>query len=565
MINKRQSPTGTLLSSGAWLRSLALTLLLCSTFILALAERHERVVDAWRPTHYDITLTLNDQLTEITGARAAINIIVLKGTLDTLDLDFGEMPVDAVMVGSASARFAQGNGRLNVQLPQPAKTNEHLTVVVTYHGRPKDGLSLMADNAGKPSATGDNWPDRVHNWIPCLDHPSAKATVNFTVTAPARETVVANGQLTTTRDNTDATRTWTYTEARPIPPYCMVIAVGEFAQSQPQMKTVTPLAYYVPQTDKDYAVQGFSAAPEALSFYSQRVAPYPYEKLALIVGATRFGGMENSSAIVFASNLFESRNNTPVSSRFHVPRGLEEVTAHEIAHQWFGDSVTESTWADLWLSEGFATYFAGLVIEKYDGEEAFRDYMRRAADTYFRYERERRAPIHDTETESLLDLLNANNYQKGAWVLHTLRGLLGDERFFKGIRAYYLAHKDGNVTTEDLRAALEQASGMDLKEFFARWVYASGHPRYEVSWTWQAAHGQSGTLTILLRQTQDEAPFLTPLPIEIVTARGTQRSTLKPDGKETTIKIPLASEPTSVRIDPDEAVLKELTVKNPRG
>src|SRR5947209_1385485 len=452
-------------------RSLAASLLLLSTFAFALAERHERVVDSWRPINYNIALTLNDQLTEITSARAEISIQVLKGALTILDLDFGEMPVDSVTVNNASAHFNQSNGRLNVELAKPANSNDKLTVVVHYHGRPKDGLVLTNDKAGRPSATGDNWPDRAHNWIPCLDHPSAKATVNFTVTAPARDTVVANGQLTATHNNSDTTRTWTYTEARPIPPYCMIIAVGEYAQSGPQEKTVTPLAYYVPQTERDYAQQGFSAAPFAVSLFSERVAPYPYEKLALIVGATRFGGMENSSAIVFASNLFENRKDSQMSSRFNIRRGLESVTAHEIAHQWFGDSVTESTWADLWLSEGFATYFAGLFIEKYDGEDAFRDYMKRDGDTYFRYERERRAPIHDTETEDLFKLLNPNNYEKGAWVLHGLRGLLGDANFFKGIRAYYLSHESKTASTEDLREAMEKASGMDLKEFFSRWVY----------------------------------------------------------------------------------------------
>ena len=542
-------------------RSLAVSFLLLSIFTFALSERHERVVDSWRPVNYNVALTLNDQLSEITSARAEISIRVLKGPLNSLDLDFGEMPVDSVTVNNSPARFNQGGGRLNVQLLRTANSNDKLTVVVSYHGRPKDGLVLTNDKAGKPSATGDNWPDRVHNWIPCLDHPSAKATVNFTVTAPARDTVVSNGQLTATRSNPDTTRTWTYTESRPIPPYCMIIAVGEYAQSGPKEKTVTPLTYYVPQTDRDLAQQGFGAAPFAVSLFSEKVAPYPYEKLALIVGATRFGGMENSSAIVFPSNLFENRRDTPISSRFNIRRGLESVTAHEIAHQWFGDSVTESTWADLWLSEGFATYFAGLFIEQYDGEAAFRDYMKRDADTYFRYERERRAPVHDTETEDLFKLLNPNNYQKGAWILHMLRGVLGDANFFKGIRAYYLAHEGRTASTEDLREAMEKASGLDLKEFFARWVYGSGHPVYEVSWTWQGANGGRGTLTINLRQTQADEAFLTPLQAEIVTAKGTERTTLKPTGKESSIRIPLASEPTEVRIDPDEFVLKEMVVK----
>src|SRR5436305_1448615 len=513
-----------------------LSLLLLTTYSLALAERHERLVDSWRPVHYDIALALNDQLTEITNARALISVQILKGPLNVLDLDFGTMTVDSVTVGNTTARFEQSSGKLNVQLPQTANSNDKLTVTVNYHGQPKDGLVLAKDKAGKPSATGDNWPDRVHNWIPCLDHPSAKATVNFTVTAPAREIVVANGELTATRVNTDATRTWTYTESRPIPPYCMIVAVAEYAESEPQTKTLTPLRYYVPQTDRDYAVQGFGAAPFSVSLFSERVAPYPYEKLALIVGATRFGGMENSSAIVFPGNLFDQRKESqPLSQRFNIRRGLETVTAHEIAHQWFGDSVTESTWADLWLSEGFATYFAGLVVEQSDGQEAFRDYMKDAANKYFSYERERRAPIHDTETEDLFKLLNPNNYEKGAWVLHMLRGMLGDADFFKGIRAYYFAYESKTATTEDLRAALEKASGMDLKEFFARWVYGSGHPVYEVSWTWQTTKGQSGVLTLNLRQTQADAPFLNPLVVETTTAKGAERTTIKPTGKESSM------------------------------
>src|SRR6185295_18874263 len=153
---------------------------------------------------------------------------------------------------------------------------------------------------------------------------------------------------------------------------------------------------------------------------------YPYEKLALIIGATRFGGMENSSAIVFPTNLF-NRKSEELSPVFHVPVGLRNVVAHEIAHQWFGDSVTESTWSDLWLSEGFADYFAGLFIQRHEGEAAFRRYMTQEADTYFGYEQKRRSPIYDTDTQDLFKLLNANNYQKGAWVLHMLRAEVGDE------------------------------------------------------------------------------------------------------------------------------------------
>ena len=226
------------------------------------------------------------------------------------------------------------------------------------------------------------------------------------MTAPARNVVVANGKLLTMTRNGAAPTVWRFEETKPIPPYCMVIAVNEGAKLDASEKTKTPLSYYVPQRDRAYAAKGFSPAAPALAFFSETIASYPYEKLALIIGATRFGGMENSSAIVFTSTLFDSRGTEKMSKRFGIPARTEDVVAHEIAHQWFGDSVTESTWADLWLSEGFATYFAGLFIEKYDGEDAFRDYLRNAAERCFNYETRRNTPIHDTETQDLMRLLN---------------------------------------------------------------------------------------------------------------------------------------------------------------
>jgi aminopeptidase N len=276
--------------------------------------------------------------------------------------------------------------------------------------------------------------------------------------------------------------------------------------------------------------------------------------------------MENSTAIVYASTLLDPRPAEPLSRRFGIRRGLVEVVAHETAHQWFGDAVTPATWADLWLSEGFATYFAALFVERYEGEAAFRDYMSRAADAYLRYEKTRRAPIYDRETEDLNQLLNANNYQKGAWVLHMLRARLGDAVFFRGVRAYYRAHKDANATTEDLRAALERASGTDLREFFARWVYGSGHPAYRPDWEWRASRGAraGGVVVFTLVQEQNGAVFRDPVPVEFVSANGrVRRFVVKPTGVETNVIVPLASRPVEVRIDPGATILKEV-LKEPK-
>jgi aminopeptidase N len=538
-------------------RTFSLLALVLFAFVSSFAQRVERKVTTWRPLHYDIDIAFDDQLTEFKSARAQITVEVLAVKLAKIDFDFGNMPLDAVTVGRDLAQTERTAETLNVLLSHPATRGQKLEVIISYHGRPKDGIVFAKDRDGNPSATGDNWPNRVHYWIPSLDHPSAKATVSFTVSAPQRYEVIANGKFVTLTGNA-ATSHWKFDEAKAIPPYCMIITANQGAIINSPDKSVTNLMFNVAQRDRVYAPKGFSPAAPALAYFSQTVAPYPYEKLALIVGATQFGGMENSSAIVFASNIFDPRGHDQPSARFGIPSRLESLVAHEIAHQWFGDSVTESTWADLWLSEGFATYFAGLFIEKEDGEAAFRKYMDDAAQRYIAYEKQRNAPIHDTQTQDLMKLLNENNYEKGAWVLHMLRMRLGDQAFFKGLRDYYNEHKEGNATTEDLRAALEKASGKSLKEFFARWVYDSGHPVYE--WSSLAVKQRNGTnlVTITIKQTQAGAAFLDPIPIAVTSEGKTTRLTLEPKGKLVTGQIHVGKAPFEIKIDPDNTILKEL-------
>lgn len=534
------------------LRVFALILLFAST---TLAARVENLIDTWRPTHYLVNITLNDRLSEITSASARIYLTIVKPTRD-LYIDFGDLTVDRATLNGLSYGEFRTNGRLYFALPQAAGPGDQYTIEVFYHGKPKDGLILTNDKDGKPAAIGDNWPDRVHHWIPVLDHPSAKATVTFNITAPAGQEVIANGRLDHVETAASGQRTWTYSEGVPIPPYCMIIGVGQFAKAESAQRALTPLSYYVPLSERELAQKGFSPAIPTIEFYTGKIAAYPYEKLALIVGATRYGGMENSSAIVFTSALFNRNSSAGMSKTYGVPFGNVTLIAHEIAHQWFGDSVTESTWSDLWLSEGFATYFAALFVQRYESEEAFQRYMRDASASVFAYEKKKRVPIFDRDTESLMDLLNPNNYQKGAWVLHMLRSNLGDDVFFRGIRAYYESHKNSVASTEDLRAALEKASGKDLRAFFARWVYDSGHPQYELKWFWLGKK----ELRVVLTQKQPGNVFVDPIHLTISTARGKRDVVLKPTGKLFIERIPLRDPPLKLDLDPNNQLLDESTI-----
>src|SRR5207237_6566568 len=176
-------------------RFIFLTIIVIASAYSATAQRRERTVDSWKPLHYDVNLSFDDQVTQITSARTDVSIEVIAPRLTKIDFDFGDLPIDSVLVNGATAQFDRTPETLNVSLTHAATRGEKMTITITYHGHPKDGLVFADDRDGHASATGDNWPNRVHYWIPSLDHPSAKATVSFTITAPQRYQVIANGQF----------------------------------------------------------------------------------------------------------------------------------------------------------------------------------------------------------------------------------------------------------------------------------------------------------------------------------------------------------------------------------
>jgi aminopeptidase N len=282
-----------------------------------------------------------------------------------------------------------------------------------------------------------------------------------------------------------------------------------------------------------------------VAFYAELVAPFPYEKLAHVQSSTRYGGMENVTAIFYDERALAAR------------RDIEGTVAHEVAHQWFGDAVTEADWQHLWLSEGFATYLDAVFYEREDGVDVFRRKMAANAAAYLG-SNVTDLPLVDTTASLLPDLfalLNQNSYQKGAWVLHMLRGRLGDDAFFAGIRDYYATHEHGTALSADLQAALERASGTDLDAFFDQWVYGPGHPILRASHEYR-----DGRLRITIEQTQKTTwpTFTGPVMVEIVTPSGTLRETVQLTGRTSTAERPLDAAPTALHLDPDGWLLHEV-------
>ena len=497
---------------------------------------------------YAITLDLPDTGATIRGD--ATLRVRRTARVDTLVLDLRALRVARVLVNDRERRARRTDSTIHVPLPRGDTGTFRVRVV--YSGRVTDGLIVRRDSLRRWTYFGDNWPNRARHWIPSVDHPSDKATVTWRVRAPRGRTVVANGSLVETRQLANRRTLTHWREARPIATYLMVIGaapmvrhdLGESACGMSELRRCVAQSVYVAPERKAVLPGHFAKAGEMVRFFSETVGRYPYEKLAHLQSSTRFGGMENATAIFYDDRLFRR------------PNGVSEgLIAHETVHQWFGNSVTEREWPHLWLSEGFATYFAALWTEKAHGDSAFRAQMadvRRiiVSDSVTVATR----PVIDTVETDLMNLLNRNSYQKGGWVLHMLRSELGDSAFFAGIRTYYDRHKHATALTDDLRRALEEAAGRSLGTFFDQWLRRPGYPELAVTWS---PDSTTGSIAITVAQAGRFGAFEFPLTLALTDSAGAVRTVqfAVPAVPETKLQLPISGNVVKVEVDPEVRLL----------
>jgi aminopeptidase N len=349
-------------------------------------------------------------------------------------------------------------------------------------------------------------------------------------------------------------------EMHPIPAYLMVIAaaplveydLGETACGLADRQRCVPQMVYVAPEQRGMLPGAFARAGEIVRFFAGLVAPFPYEKLAHLQSATRFGGMENASDIFYADAAFR--------------RGTmnDALIAHETAHQWFGDAVTERDWPHVWLSEGFATYFAALWRRAESGDSAFRENMSAIRRTVLNDQAAvPKRPVIDTVETNLLALLNRNSYEKGAFVLHMMKKQVGERAFYEALRSYYAKHKHANAVTDDLEAEMEHASGQKLRWFFDQWLRRPGYPTVTADWAYDStAHD----VAITVSQDEQFGRFQFPLALAVVDSSGAVRRAtvhLSAAAGAAQLRLPAPAAPVAVLLDPDVELLAALSV-NPR-
>ena len=505
--------------------------------------------------HYVFKLSLSDADNEITGT-TLVTVNFKEAGMQNFRLDFVNktsvrkdkgMVVDAVSVNNTAVDYTHGNDELIISLPAPSTKNQTLTFTIQYHGIPYDGLRIGATKLGDRSFFNENWPNRGRHWLPIVDHPYDKATSEFIVKAPSHYKVVSNGLLMEESELGNSNRLTHWKQSVPVSSWLFVLGVADFAVKYVDEFRGKSIQTWVYAKNREAGFYDFDEpTKKVLEFYSNYVGPYAYEKLANIQTPSVNGGMETSSAIFYGEDLVTGKRD----------ERTRNVVIHEIAHQWFGNAITETTWDDAWLSEGFATFFTLLFIEdEYGKDEYIKGIIKARKSVYDMSVKMPDFSIVSERTAEKEDVTSGITYQKGAWVIHMLRNLMGEKNFKKGIQNYYAKYFNANTTTSEFRAEMEKVSGKDLKLFFKQWLYQPINPTINASWKYDA---NTKKLNVQLQQAQK---YLYNVPVEIgFYKKGASTPTILTMNlkeKDQVYSFPLATAPEKLELDPRALLLND--------
>jgi aminopeptidase N len=482
----------------------------------------------------------------------------LRDGLTHLDFDCADLTIASARVNGKDAAFDLHDGKLRVQLAQPAKSGEKFDVDLKYEGKPSVGLYFILPDKDDPGRARQIWTqgeaEDTHHYIPIYDYPNDRTTSEMILTVPDDWLTVSNGKLVSVQDAPNGQKTWTWRQSQPISTYLISFVAGEFKEKKDTWRNI-PVTYHVPRGMEDTIAPTFLHTREMLDFFSDRFGvPYPWDQYAqTAVDDFIESGMENVSAATLTTRDMLHPELAPER-----PEAADGLISHEMTHQWFGDLVTCKDWTNTWLNEGFATFGANLWEEHYYGMDA----------SSYRYWRDQNAWLHSKElfqipivTPEIDDSIeySGNVYDKAGWVIQMLRSRLGDEAFFRALKHYLQENRLQNVVTADLAKAVEESSGTNVDQFFDQWIYGAGAPRFTVRYTYDDAGKK---LSLGVKQTQKVEGrvglFRVPVEVSITTASGEKLSPIEISKADETFSFPVDGAPLMVLFDKGDKILKSV-------
>ncbi len=502
-------------------------------------------------TYYKLNLTLQYSKHNLIGA-VTVNAKSKSEGLKTFFLDLqDQLNVDSVISNGKQLTYSHSNAKLFITLDSTINTGETFSVTVYYEGTPGSsgfGSFEFGSHNGYPAIWSLSEPYGASDWFPCKDTPADKAdSSDVWITCDSNLIAASNGLLKQVVNNGNGTNTFKWHNSYPIAQYLISIAVSNYIQHTNYYKYAAadsmPIMYFVYPENDSLALSGISKVPNMIKIFSERYGQYPF--LREKYGEAQFGwggGMEHQTCTSLGS--FD-----------------EDLEAHELAHQWFGDKVTCADWNDIWLNEGFATYSEAVYFEASQGEKVYNQMISQDMQTA----KAAKGSIYVTNISDVNNIFNYNrSYAKGAVVLHMLRGIVGDSVFFKILRTYNSAPglAYGVATTQDFERVAEQVYGSSLSYFFDEWIYGEGFPKYQINWSYESTGNNIYRINLTVDQAIGTIPtfYTMPVEIQITTAAGDTTLKIFNDEQSQQFTLIVKNKPEFITFDPNNLILKNLSM-----
>ena len=491
---------------------------------------------------------------------------------DSLLLDAKGMEIKQVAIvkngKNHPVKFHYDSLYLNIDLDKTYKASENYTIYIDYTARPDEfqakGSAAITDAKGlyfiNPKGEDKTKPIQIWTqgetegtsvYIPIIDKPNQKTTQEFYLTVPAKYVSLSNGKLMSQKANNDGTRTDYWKMDLPHAPYLFFIGVGDYAVVKDQYKG-KEVSYYVEKEYAPVARKIFGNTPEMMSFFSKALGiDYPWVKYAQIVGRDYVSGaMENTTATLHQESAQQDARQLSEENKW------ENVIAHELFHQWFGDLVTTESWSNLTVNESFANYSEYLWNEYKYGKDAADEHNYTEMEGYLGSKSEHKDLVRFYYNDKE-DMFDAVSYNKGGNILNMLRRHVGDSAFFKALNLYLNTNKFKTAEAHQLRLAFEEVTGKDLNWFWNQWYFNSGHPVLDIKYNYDIAKKQT---QVIVQQTQDgNKAFTLPVAIDVYTGTNRTRYNVWVKNKIDTFSFVSPAKPDLVNFDAEKTLLAVTT------
>ncbi len=566
------------------MKKILLGLLLAGTAFIGKAQQDETQADtAWKHAYRATATRIND----LVHTKLEVSFDYDKAWMygkewvtlhphfyptDSLTLDAKGMEIKEVSLMKGSSKTPlkysyDDSMQLKINLGRVYKEGENYTIYINYVSRPNElkeqGSAAITDAKGlyfiNPKGEEKDKPTQIWTqgetesnsaWFPTIDKPNQKTTEEIIMTVPSKYVTLSNGLLVSQKKNADGTRTDYWKMDLPHAPYLFFMGVGDYVIIKDHHGKL-PVDYYVEKEYAPVAKKIFGETPAMIGLYERLTGvPFAWPKYDQIVGRDYVSGaMENTTATLHQESAYQNARQLVDGNAW------EEVIAHELFHQWFGDLVTTESWSNITLNESFADYSETLWDTYRHGKDAGDEHIEENRQTYLSNPGNASKDLVRFYYKDKEDVFDGVSYPKGGAILHMLRNFVGDSAFFKALNLYLTTNKFKSAEAQQLRLAFEQVTGRDLNWFFNEWYYGSGQPNLTINYDYS---GQKSR--VIINQTQSGQIFKLPVAIDVYSeGANKKRYNVWVENKADTFYFPGNKKPSWINVDADKVLLAKKT------